>query len=249
MPEAAYEGARSKDGWDTYWQGIPLPTRLNHRVPVIRAYMRFFRDALPDLRGKSVIEVGCCPGRWMVHFATELGASVTGIDYTPESVEITRRNLELHKIDATCLLADIRDPELSIGPYDVVFSMGVVEHYRDLAEILQQHARLVFPGGRLVITTPNFAGMHGRLLRRLNRPVYDEHYPYSLDDLDAAGRSIGLSTICRRHLGGVDLRLASASTGVVANALAAAAILGTFWLPIDGPFVSAYQAICFRREA
>lgn len=60
--------------------------------------------------------------------------------------------------------------------YDVVCSFGVIEHFADWRTFLERQASLVAPGGRLVVTAPNFRGwlQHG-LHRALDRENLERH--------------------------------------------------------------------------
>ena len=243
-----YEDQRTKDAWDSRWRGISLPTKLRLWVPSIRAFDRFFRAALPNLRGKRVLEVGCCPGRWMVYFARQHGASVAGIDYAPQACDITRRNLQLHGLEAPCFHGDARDPAPDVGRYDLAFSMGVVEHYDDPREILRAHADLVVPGGTVAVTMPNYAGLHGMLLRRYNREAYQQHVPHTLADLQDAGRDVGRRPVHARAMGGLDPLLVSGRGGLLRAVLAAGVISASVLVPLDSERVSAHLGIVYRKK-
>src|SRR5262245_58148109 len=41
--------------------------------------------------------------------------------------------------------------------FDVVYSIGFIEHFEDPRMIIEKHLRLLRPGGRLIITLPHFA--------------------------------------------------------------------------------------------
>lgn len=248
-PGSEYEGERSRDGWDEHWRGIPLPTALRPWTPVIRAYDRFFRRCAGDLRGRRILEIGCCPGRWMAYFASRYEARVAGIEYAERSCELTRRNLALQEIEAPCYQGDARDVELDAGTYDLVFSMGVVEHYDDPREMLAAHARFTEPGGCVVVTCPNLAGLHGAIMRRFSPTAWSEHVPHTLDLLQRAGRDVGLEPCCARPLGGLDPMMATGRKGPGAQALFAVPVVLSNLLPIDSEAVSAYLAVGYRKPA
>ena len=242
------EEKRTKEGWDARWQIIRLPTNLRMWVPAIRAFDKFFRTRIPDLHGKRVLEIGCCPGRWMVYFARKHGASVAGIDYAPQACEITRKNMQLHGLEAPCFCGDARDPNLDIGKYDLAFSMGVVEHYEDPREILRAHANLVVSGGHVAVTMPNFAGLHGTFLRQFNREKYDEHVPHTLAILEAAGRDVGLRPIHAQAMGGIDPLLVSGRGGPLTGVIAAGIISVGMLIPLDSERISAYLGIVYQKD-
>ncbi|MDH3712500.1 MAG: cyclopropane-fatty-acyl-phospholipid synthase family protein [Gammaproteobacteria bacterium] len=98
--------------------------------------------------GESVVDIGCGFGGFMFHAAEHFGASVCGINITPEQVayvqEETRRRRLQHLVEVR--EADFRSVH---AQFDKVVSIGVLEHAgRDqLAEVVRAHADFLKPGG------------------------------------------------------------------------------------------------------
>jgi hypothetical protein len=88
---------------------------------------------------------------------------------------------------------DLFDPTPDlVQAYDVVYSLGVVEHFADLPAVVRAKARYLAPGGVMFSMVPNMAGMIGRLTRRYNRKVYDLHVVHDLESLTRGHRDAGL---------------------------------------------------------
>jgi 2-polyprenyl-6-hydroxyphenyl methylase/3-demethylubiquinone-9 3-methyltransferase len=124
---------------------------LSERLPVLLQ-----RDprVLQPLTGLNIIDVGCGAG-----LATEpmsnLGAAVLGIDAAERSVLVAERHAR-----ATGAAVQYRHalPEEIAEEgriFNAVLSLEVVEHVADLPNFLNALARLVAPGGVLVIGTLN----------------------------------------------------------------------------------------------
>ena len=78
---------------------------------------------------------------------------------------------------------DIRDIDYS-KKYDIVFSSGFIEHFKDFDNIIKIHTDLVNKGGYLYITTPNFAGYIQNILHRLlDKKNYNDHYIPSMNPI------------------------------------------------------------------
>jgi SAM-dependent methyltransferase len=113
----------------------------------------------------ACLELGCFPGRYLAVLG-ELGYELHGIDLTSrvESDLPTWLKGRGYKI-GKFLRADVFHCEYS-GDYQVVCSFGLIEHFANWAKLIEVHARLVRPGGLLVISTPNFRGWVQRWLHR-----------------------------------------------------------------------------------
>lgn len=108
---------------------------------------------------KSMIELGCVPGDNLVQLHKILGYKVNGIDYSNVTKDVTGR-MEAHGIkDAKIINADIFSFKFE-KQYDLVFSVGLVEHFKDPLPILQKHVEILKPEGRLLIAFPNFRYFH-----------------------------------------------------------------------------------------
>jgi 2-polyprenyl-6-hydroxyphenyl methylase/3-demethylubiquinone-9 3-methyltransferase len=144
--------------WDESGRLAPLH-KLN---PVRIAYLRdricahLGRDPLaPEpLAGLSVIDIGCGGGLLCEPLA-RLGAAVSGIDPTPESIEVAARHAAAAGLRIDYRVAAAEDLVAESRRFDLVCAMEVVEHVADPAAFLVACAALVAPGGGLVLATLN----------------------------------------------------------------------------------------------
>jgi len=149
--------------WDAYWAGIQLPALIDPRVQWQYALTQIFQTILPQNCARQLFEVGCAPGRWLVWFGKEFGYRVDGCDTSPRGVLLTRENLRINALKGEVYQADVMDAVLT-RPYDVVVSLGVIEHFSNPTAIIRRHVELVKPGGLLVLEVPNMAGRINRFL-------------------------------------------------------------------------------------
>ncbi len=160
--------------WDDYWEGVKLPTAVDPAF----AFDRTFSAAIAEVFSAEtgvVFEVGCAPGKWLAFLAETHGLTPAGIEYSPEGMAATYKNLELHGIEhAEIIDGDFfaREPE---PRFDAVASFGFIEHFDDPGSVLDRHLGWLKPGGLLIIGVPNFRGIHGVLQRMLDRSVLDKH--------------------------------------------------------------------------
>ncbi|MCA1709070.1 MAG: class I SAM-dependent methyltransferase, partial [Actinobacteria bacterium] len=108
-------------------------------------------EMMAPYRGERsrILDVGCGVGHFLVH-AQQRGWEAHGTEYPEYAVEICRRHgIEMH---AGPLRPENYEPE----SFDVVTSLGVIEHINNpLDEVRKIHA-LLRPGGLCWVTTPNW---------------------------------------------------------------------------------------------
>jgi SAM-dependent methyltransferase len=167
--------------WESQWQGLrdgDVSARSARRRRKRYGLMRFLREqvAMLDAGSPDVLELGCAPGgilgelhRWFPE------ARLHGLDYAPQGLAATERFFARLGIPATLHCGDLRqfDPGRK---YDVVYSCGLVEHFTDPVPVLRHHARLCRPGGRVVVTVPNYSGpLQEWLMGRLDPEMLRTH--------------------------------------------------------------------------
>lgn len=115
-----------------------------------------------DLTGKRFLDVGCGSGLFSLA-AHRLGADVTSIDYDAQSVacteELRRRygdDVDRWSVGEGSVL-DARMME-SLGPFDVVYSWGVLHHTGDMTRAIRLAGDRVAGGGRFFIAIYNDQG-------------------------------------------------------------------------------------------
>ena len=108
----------------------------------------------PELKGKSVLEVGCGMGLVASHIA-RAGARLTAIDMTPRAVFATRTRLEQAKLEGTVLEMDAEDMQFPNHSFDVVITWGVIHHSGNMQKVLDEIWRVLKPGGHAYVMIYN----------------------------------------------------------------------------------------------
>lgn len=164
--------------------------------------------------GSRILEIGCGRSPWLPFLALRLGCRVAGIDIEPHAADLARANLAgagaagtIHCGDAFALTAR---PELR-HTFDLVYSMGVLEHYDDAAARIAVLADYLKPGGRILTTVPNLQGMNWLLQRLADRRTLRAHVVYDRTLLARVHEAAGFSTIASGYAGFFDAHLASAA--------------------------------------
>ena len=108
-------------------------------------------EALGRINHQTLLDAGCGWGlvSLMTHF---LGASVTAVDFVPETIQALRRQYPFIRWEVGNF-ADLKDRS-SLGLFDRVAAVEVLQ-YADFRSAVSNLWELVAPGGRLVACVPN----------------------------------------------------------------------------------------------
>jgi SAM-dependent methyltransferase len=176
--------------WEQFWDEQPgrLFVGLSHyQYRLGQLFAPYVKD------GSQVCEIGCGGSIWLPQLAKR-GAAVWGIDYSPLGLKLARANLERAGVNGTLIQADLRAPDaLPSDAFDVIFSVGVIEHFDDPVTVLRTVASSLLPGGVLITLVPNLAGWWGAVQQRIDSDILAVHTIYTPSDLDAVHMRAGLT--------------------------------------------------------
>ena len=111
----------------------------------------------------QLLDIGCWDGGATLRYAASMGAVPHGIEVFPEPAERARaRGVRVASLDLE------RSPfPWERGTFDVVIANQVFEHLKNIWLPLAEVHRVLKPGGHFVISVPNLASLHNRVLLAL----------------------------------------------------------------------------------
>lgn len=122
----------------------------------------------------DILDLGCGTGM-NSQYMSELGHNVQGIDVAAEAIR---------KYNERGFQGQVMDVEKGLSfedeSFDLVFSTEVIEHLVQHDVMLQEAYRVLRPGGRLVLSTPNSAFWVYRLASLVGKPVSELQHPMHL---------------------------------------------------------------------
>jgi ubiquinone/menaquinone biosynthesis C-methylase UbiE len=105
-------------------------------------------------KGLKVLDAGCGPGNFGLIMAKE-GASVTGVDISPEAIEVAQKRATMEGVDFTPQVGDIEKLPFADDTFDICFSGWTLHHFPDLTVPIAELKRVLKLGGRLTFVEPN----------------------------------------------------------------------------------------------
>jgi 2-polyprenyl-6-hydroxyphenyl methylase/3-demethylubiquinone-9 3-methyltransferase len=183
----------------------PYYAEAHGRAGALLAYrLRVIRELLGGAAHGTLLEIGCGTAIHLLEL-TDGFERVIGTDVSPAMVEAARTlaatampGLDITlRVDPAEELATVADASV-----EVVLCVGSLEHMPDKPRVLRQVRRVLTPGGRLVLLTPNggytwyrhIAPLLGREVRHLST----DHF-VTRAELDALVSAAGLTVVARQY--------------------------------------------------
>ena len=148
-------GKLAADWWDPTGSSAMLhklnPVRLKYVRDQVDQHWALDEQGRTPLQGRSALDVGCGAGLLAEPLA-RLGATVTGIDATPEVIAVAREHAAAMGLAIDYRAGDVQQLD---GRFDLITCMEVIEHVADPAAFVLALAARLAPGGLLIMSTPN----------------------------------------------------------------------------------------------
>ena len=166
-------------------------------------FYSFIKDAVKIGKkpGLKLLEVGSGSGRNACYLAKKYPkAEVHALDILKESVANGKRLARILKCGTNLkfVRGDATRMKYKNNFFDIIYSQGTLEHFKDISAIMKEQVRVLKPGGALIINVPQTYSYYtikkhlGMLLDRWE-PGWETQYSYG--DLKNLGKEYGLKLI------------------------------------------------------
>lgn len=157
-----------KEYWDTFWNNIKIPKKVDLNFSNDFYIATILNKYLEKNNTKIAIEIGCAPGKWLIYLAEHFNYKVEGCEYLESASKKTCDNLKLCGVtNFNIYMCDFLNFNTD-NKYDVVLSLGFIEHFIDVDSICKKHADILKPGGILIIGIPKFTGVNRLIAKFLD---------------------------------------------------------------------------------
>lgn len=170
--------------WAETWEQGPNPFLVLES--------RHLHARLPELEGKVVVDASCGTGRHLRNLFGD-GARAVGFDLSPAMLAEAVHTMP--DLQGCLACGDVQRPPIRERSADFVLCTLSLGHTPRPAEVLEQLANLVRPGGRLLISDFHPRAVEGGWRRTFEHDgqLYEiETHPYEPEELNAAAARAGL---------------------------------------------------------
>lgn len=156
--ELARFAALAADWWNPKGTFRPLhqigPARLSFIRNRLVEHFRLDPRGLKPYAGLRLLDIGCGGGLVCEPLA-RLGGAVVGIEPAEKNIRAARVHAEPQGLGIDYRVARVEDLAAAGELFDAVICLEVVEHVPDVGAFLASSAKLVRPGGIMVVSTIN----------------------------------------------------------------------------------------------
>lgn len=195
-----------KKFWKNYWESKQIVAKM----PFKHVFYNLFKTNLKGRDYDSFIEIGGFPGYFCAYFKKYWNFDVTLLDYylNEKQIEKLFKANDLKLSDVRLIKKDLFKVRTK-KKFDVVFSMGFIEHFDDPLEAIERHWKLVNEGGTMILTIPNFLGINGLVQRFFDKKNLEVHNLLMMDirNLNNKLKEAGIKKFRTFYYGGTGIWL------------------------------------------
>ncbi len=163
--------------WAEYWDSVWVQKDTSKKLYSINKKEQFYfklvgiinsyiKDYIKKNKNYKIIEIGCGgSSTFPILINSSNNLKIYGIDKSPNACKFVSE-MDIYKdksIDIIC--GDALELPLKHNYFNIVYSIGLIEHFENQKDIIKSHVNLLKKGGLLVILIPNLMGFQASLLR------------------------------------------------------------------------------------
>ena len=175
-----------------------------------RKFERLHAELVARLPVESLLDAGCGDGRYLATLPEPRPSRIVGVDISERILHVARRAVDAAGIEVELLQGNLEALPVEDEAFEVVLCVQVVEHLLDPAGGLRELARVLAPGGTLIVSTDHSRMVVSRLLNaprtalvrllRLRHRRFAVEFPHAafgLDEFASLVEAAGLEVVHR----------------------------------------------------
>ena len=157
-----FSGRWNSKKLSSHWDKVAQKIEDISQAPSTKLYrqseINLFRKHFGMLKGKKLLKLDLwneVNNTRILSWAAKRHANVYGIDISSYLVEKTEENFKKDQLRGTFLCCDMRELDFPDDSFDLIYTMGTIEHVHDYYIAAREIYRVLKPGGRAIIGVPN----------------------------------------------------------------------------------------------
>lgn len=174
------EKLSEKEFWENYWKTNKIDggeIKRSKRSLSTNSILDILDKYLPVKEGFHTLEIGGAPGRYLIYMGKNFKYHLHSLDYSKVGNEQTIKNMRTALIPVKVYEGDLFSESFNkdLPLFDIVYSLGFIEHFQDLNLVVKKHTELLKPGGILLLGVPNLGGIYRIFLKRTATDILAIH--------------------------------------------------------------------------
>lgn len=125
----------------------------NKDSDIYKEHFERYKFSLQFITDKKVLDIACGSGYGSYLIAQSGAQEVWGGDIEQQAIETAKQNYQEENLHFRVI--DVLDIPFDDSYFDVVVSFETIEHVRDVRVFRDELFRVLKPGGKLILSTPN----------------------------------------------------------------------------------------------
>lgn len=138
----------TKQYWNVFW------SKERKKKVIHKFQFQKMKKVLGNLKNKRVLEVGAGSGVDSLYLTKKYKTHAFCLDFSEKALEKINSNFKKYNLKCKIIRANLRKIPYPDNYFDVVFSNGVLEHFRNPLKMILEQKRVLKKGGLLVIGVP-----------------------------------------------------------------------------------------------
>jgi SAM-dependent methyltransferase len=168
-----------KKNWDDIWSTSNKLNWFGRRLRV--AQVKTIKKILKEINlphSAKILDMGCGSGRSLSDLRNLGYKNSFGIDTSLESIELCGRNGFLR--DKDVFLMDGANTSFDDSEFDMVFSVGLLEHFEDFTPFVKEMTRI--SNRYVLLLQPNHFSLYRRIIDAVSGTPVDEYTCYGVKE-------------------------------------------------------------------
>ncbi len=200
-----------REFWENYWKNREqnaVEIKRTKKTLSTNCLLDVFDKYLPVNENFHALEIGGAPGQYLIYMHRHFKYHVHSLDYSDIGNRQTVKNLSNVNIEVKVYEKDLFAGNLTEGlpRFDLVYSLGFIEHFENVTEVVKKHIDLLKPGGILLLGVPNLRGIYRWFLKQTAPEHLSIHNleTMKIENWERFERELGFKPIFRNYIGGFE---------------------------------------------